>query len=56
MMSHVMARSTKSCPNTGTVGLYHLFWQGKIFLPEVGLSTTGGAAVGDGGGLDPGAV
>ena len=27
-----------------------------LYLPEAVLSTTGGAAVGDGGGLEPGAV
>lgn len=28
----------------------------SLYLPEAVLSTTGGAAVGDGGGLEPGAV
>ena len=34
----------------------HFFHSYAFFLPVAVLSTTGGAAVGDGGGLDPGAV
>ena len=34
----------------------HFFYSKAFFLPVAVLSTTGGAAVGDGGGLDPGAV